>query len=569
MVAQRHRPERGEQQQHRRRRRRLGLQPPRLRAQQLARLLGAAGAQRELGAQRPQLGGHGGHVGALGDGEHALGLLEPGQADVGMPGRQQVARRLDQPAGAVERLGRQLGGAQVRVRGGAEAGARPRRAGGRLERCRDRLVGPRRAGGELPRALRVVLRQGAGDRAVGVAPGDGGGAVVGGGAQQRMAEGDLAGRERHDPGALRALERRHVEARLGQRAEHHVAAARLGGGGDQQRAARVLAEPVEPAGEHALERRAGRQRPLDGSAALELVAVEQRGDLQQRERVAAGRGEHAARDEVGDGVVAAGLQQLERAVGVQRPDLERLDPRAPHPAPAAGRPGWRRRPRRAAGRRSAAPRATARRATAGRRSRTAPAAPRRPARAARAAPRRSPAAPAAPPARARARRRARPPGRPAAARAGPAPARTARPGRRTAAAPRPPGRACAARSCPSARSIAARRSAVLPIPGCPRRTSTSLPPPRAVSSARSTRPSSSLATDQHQLARLSARVPSGTSGLCVAHEREDARRRHRAGRRPGHGRPGVGGRPSRHGGRPSRRGVRQLELRREPDAASA
>ena len=99
------------------------------------------------------------------------------------------------------------------MRGGPEAGARSRRQRGRLERGCDRLVRPRCAGGELPRALRVVVRQGAGDRPVGVAAGDGGGSVVGGGAQQRVAERDLAGRERDDPGALGALERRHVDAR--------------------------------------------------------------------------------------------------------------------------------------------------------------------------------------------------------------------------------------------------------------------------------------------------------------------------------------------------------------------
>ena len=398
------------------------------------------------------------------------------------------------------------------MRGGPEAGARPGRLRGALERGGHRFVGARGAGGELPRALRVVLRQGARDGAMGVTARDDGGAVVGGGAQQRVAERDLARRQRDDPGALRALERRHVDARGGQRPDHDVAAARLGGGGDQQRAARVLAEALQSAREHALERRARRQRPLDGRAALELVAAQQRRDLAQRERVAAGGREHAPRDEVGHGVVATGPQELERRApgraGRSRAARPRVRRRA---CRRAGRAARRRRRRRAGAPRTAAPRATARRATAGRRPRTAPAAPRPRARAGRAAPRRSPAAPAERPARAPARPRAPPPARRAAGRAARAPARTARPGPRTAAAPRPPARACAARSSRSARSIAARSSAVLPIPGWPRSTSTALPPVRAVVERALDALELRVTTDQHHrqpIARAAGRRPS-------------------------------------------------------------
>ena len=326
VVAQRHRPERGEQEQQCRGRRRIRLEPARLGAQELARLLGAPGAQRELRSQRPQLGGHGSHIRALGDGEHALRLLEPGEADVRVPRGKQVARGLDQPARSLERRGGELGRAQVRVGGRPEAGARPCRPGGGLERGRDGLVGPRRAGGELPGALRVVLRQGCGNGAMRGAARHDAGAVIGGGAQERMPERHLAGGERDDPGALCVLQRRRVEAGRAQRTEHDVAAARLGRGRDQQRAARIVGQPVEPAREHALERRAGRQRPFDRGASFELVTAQQRGYLQQRERVAAGRVEHAAGHELGHRVVASRLQQLERALRRQRPGLELLEP---------------------------------------------------------------------------------------------------------------------------------------------------------------------------------------------------------------------------------------------------
>jgi hypothetical protein len=100
-----HAAERGLQEQERRALRVGCLGPGGLLAQQHLRLGRAPDAQVDLRPQRGQLVGHRGDVGALGHGEHALGLLEPHEALVGKPGRLQVAGGLDEPAGALDRVG--------------------------------------------------------------------------------------------------------------------------------------------------------------------------------------------------------------------------------------------------------------------------------------------------------------------------------------------------------------------------------------------------------------------------------------------------------------------------------
>ena len=219
----------------------------------------------------------------------------------------------------------ELGGAQVSVRGGREAGARAGALCGTLERGGDALVRPRRRGGHLPRVLGIVVGQRVRDRAVRGPPLDDGAAVVGGRAQQRVPERDLARPERDDPGRLGGLERADVESGGRQRPQHDVAAAHLGGRGHQQRAAGVVPERLEAAGEHALERRARRERTFDRRASLELVVRQQRRDLAQRERVAGGGREHAPSDVLGHRLVTARVQQLLRARRRQRADLQRLD----------------------------------------------------------------------------------------------------------------------------------------------------------------------------------------------------------------------------------------------------
>ena len=325
VVAQRHRAERREQKQHRGRRRRLGLQPARLRAQHLACLGDATGPQRELRPQRAQVGRDGADVAALGDREHALGLLEPCEPDLRIPGGEQVAGGLDQPAGALHGAGGELGGAQVGVRGRRETGARPGLERDAFQRGGHGFVCAPGAGGQLPRALGIVVGQRLRDRAVRGAPLDDAAAVVRGRPQQRVPERDLARPERDDPGRLGGLERVDLEPGGGQRPHHEIAAAHLGGGGDQQRAARVVLERLEAAGEHALERRAGRQRPLDRCASLELVVRSSAGISRSASGLPAAVGEHAPCDVLGHRLVAAGVEQLLRAVGGQRPDLQGLD----------------------------------------------------------------------------------------------------------------------------------------------------------------------------------------------------------------------------------------------------
>ncbi len=294
MVAHRHRAERGQQEQHRGGGRRLVLEASRLGAQQVARLGGAARPQRELGPQDPQLAGDGADVAALGGRQHALSLLEPSEPDVRMAGGEEVAGGLDEPARTLHRLGRQLRRSEVGVGGGREAVPRASVLGGALERRGHVLVRPRRGGGELPGALGVVRRQRARDRPVGCAALDRRRPVVRGGAQQRVTERDLARPELDDPGRLGGLQRLDREPRVGERVDDDVAAPYLRRRRDQQRAAGVCRKAREAAREQALERCSRRQRSLDRLATFEFGARQQGGDLVQRQRVAAGGGEHAA-----------------------------------------------------------------------------------------------------------------------------------------------------------------------------------------------------------------------------------------------------------------------------------
>ena len=176
-----------------------------------------------------------------------------GQPDVGMPGREQVARRLDEPraAGAARA---KLGGAQVRVRSGPEAAApAPTR---RPPRARRRpSVRPRARRRRAASALRIVLGQGAGDRPVRGAAGDGGGAVVGGGAQQRVAERDLARGERDDP-ALSALSSPTLRSR--RRPARRARRRRGGPGGGDHEQRRRVSSPSPSSGARARARASSR-----------------------------------------------------------------------------------------------------------------------------------------------------------------------------------------------------------------------------------------------------------------------------------------------------------------------
>ena len=120
-----------------------------------------------------------------------------------------------------------------------------------------------------------------------------------------------------------------VDPEAVERLVEDVDAVGLHGRDDDERALRLVRQVVELAAERALDARARRQRRGQRLAAGELAGVEQRGDLDQRERVAAGRRDELLGDLVGDAGGALG-QQRARRLRVERGDV--------HP-PQAGRRG--------------------------------------------------------------------------------------------------------------------------------------------------------------------------------------------------------------------------------------
>ena len=235
------------------------------------------------------------------------------------------AGRLEQRTGAGVVVDVELAGAREPARRGGEGGAAAGVAGGVHQRLGDPGVRHRAGGGAVPRALGAAVGEGGGERLVGVAALGGAGAVVDGGAHQRVVELDLAAAQREQPGGLGGLERAGREARVGERARDHVGAHRLGAGGHQQRVAGRLRQRVDAAAEGALERLARPQRGEREVAPGALVGAQPARDLAQRERVA-GRGgdqlvDHRRREAVG-----LGGQQRPRARLVEAGERQPVEP---------------------------------------------------------------------------------------------------------------------------------------------------------------------------------------------------------------------------------------------------
>ncbi len=284
------------------------------------------GAQGQAPAQTLGVGAQGGVEAGL------LSLVEVGQRALRLAGEQLVARGLEQPAGARSVVRRGMGGAREGLGGGRVGAALTGGMGGGLERGGDRLVGRERRGGQVPGARGGVLGPGAGERLVRGAPARRRRGVVGGRAPQRVAEADVAALELDDAGGLGALERARVVTVLAQRGEQDVEAGALVGGGEQERHAGVLGEPLEAAGEGAGDPRAGGQRLLERRAAGALLVVEQGRDLGQRQGVAVGGGEqavgHARRQRGavrggGEDLARGGLAQRRQSDAVHAGGLER------------------------------------------------------------------------------------------------------------------------------------------------------------------------------------------------------------------------------------------------------
>ena len=240
---------------------------------------GIAGAD-ALGLGHEQLVGHEGRAAAhLHVAGHALDvgreqrvdgqprrLAEQRERAVGLAGARRVGRRLEQPPRARLVLGGELGGAaEVARRGGVRAAPAGVEGGG-LERRGDRLVGRHRAGGQVPRALRAALGRRGGQGGVRRAALGGARGVVGGRAQQRMAEVDLGVLDRDEP---RGLGRRQVAERRGRaRAARARSRRRARCGRSRRRAGRGAPDPRARrarAGRRARRRCPGRSGSSSGS----------------------------------------------------------------------------------------------------------------------------------------------------------------------------------------------------------------------------------------------------------------------------------------------------------------
>ena len=256
------------------------------------------------------------------------GRAQVAQRLLALADRGGVARRLEQPPGAIDAAGGELGGARQVARRGAGRAAPARLQSRRLERGRDLLVGRDRRRGEMPRAAGAARRGDVGERPVDDPAVERGGGVVGGRAQQRMAEVDPPVLEADQAGRLGGLERGGVEAEHAERAEDRVQPPALGRRGDEHGALRVLRQPLHAAPERRLDPGAGAQRRGERLATLELGVGQQGRDLQQRERVPARPVDEPVGDRqcqlraLGAGQQAAGILRLERA------DLQALQPRA-------------------------------------------------------------------------------------------------------------------------------------------------------------------------------------------------------------------------------------------------
>ena len=184
------------------------------------------------------------------------------------------------PRGARELVGRERPRLLEQVAGGLPRAARPRRGRGVLEPARHALVGLLGAEREVAHALlRVgdVVRQAAVQRA----PAPARRRAVDGGGVERVREGDPIARDVEQPALLGGHEaggRRRLLDDLDGRVPQ--------GGGHQQRLARVMRQPGDPA-RHELAQAVGHRQA--GARLERRRRAERAGDLEREQRVAAGR----------------------------------------------------------------------------------------------------------------------------------------------------------------------------------------------------------------------------------------------------------------------------------------
>ena len=256
------------------------------RAHQVERAQRGAGAGLDPASQQIGAGGlDAGHV-------ELLHLVEAvaGGGDRAHPLRA-VGCRQDQ-AGAGLAVGLERGRAQVGARGGGEPAAPLGRAADVAHRCGHCRVRLHRRQRHVPGplVLAALLHERRGKGGVRRAHIRRGGQVVDGGCHQRVAEDDAVGREHDQAGQLGRLQGRHLEMLDGEGTSHghHLVAA--GGRGDQQRAAGGAGQLFKPLAEHVLRPAAGRNRLDQGLGAGTLGIGQGTGQLDQRQRVAAGEG---------------------------------------------------------------------------------------------------------------------------------------------------------------------------------------------------------------------------------------------------------------------------------------
>ena len=153
------------------------------------------------------------------------------------------------------------------------------------------------------------------------------GGVVGSRAQQRVPELDVAVGDRDQASSLGGGEVVHRQLDLAQGRLDRRDPAGVRAGGEQQRTALTVGEPVERAPERPLDAGAGAQRLLERLAPRALAVRQQPRDLQQRERVARRRLHEPVGDRRRHALDLRGGQQLARLGLAERLDPQQLQPR--------------------------------------------------------------------------------------------------------------------------------------------------------------------------------------------------------------------------------------------------
>jgi len=143
-------------------------------------------------------------------------------------------------------------------------------------------------------------------------------------AHERMAEGDASLGEHEQAGVLGRFERGPIDPGRGEGFGDGLHVVRQRDGDDDERSARVGREPFGAPRECSLERRSGGNRVRQRLVARQLGRAERARDLQQRERVAAGRQAEAPHDLGRDVPTGFGEQPL-GILDLERPQLKLLE----------------------------------------------------------------------------------------------------------------------------------------------------------------------------------------------------------------------------------------------------